>query len=166
MSIIFQRRSIRKYTNQTVEEEKLHSLLSAGMSAPSAANQRPWQFILMKDRNNLDELSYAGPYSGMLKEAMAAIVVCGDLTLETRKGMWVQDCSAAAQNILLHCVELGLGSVWVGVYPREERMNYVIKALGLPAHIIPLCIIPIGYPAEQKETPDRYDADRVHPEKW
>ena len=166
MNAIFKRRSIRKYTSKPVTEEQIEKILRAGMAAPSAGNQQPWHFIVIDDKKLLSEIPKFHPYSSMLNEASCAIVVCGDITLQKYEGYWVQDCSAATQNMLLMATELGLGSVWLGVYPREERVVAVKKLLGIPESVIPLCIISIGYPAEKKGLNDRYNESRIHRNKW
>lgn len=159
---ILSRRSVRKYTDQLVPEEVVNELLAAAMSAPSAGNEQAWQFIIIDDREVLDEIPKYHPFSQMLKEASVAILVCGDLKLEQWKGCWVQDCSAATENILIAAHARGLGSVWLGVYPVEDRVNGIRKLLNLPEHVIPLCILPLGYPAEEHPPANRYDASRVH----
>jgi nitroreductase len=166
MNSIFERRSIRKYTNQEISDETIEKLLRAAMAAPSAGNEQPWHFIVIRDRETLNAIPKFHPYSQMLKEAPAAIIVCGDSSLEKFQGYWVQDCSAATQNILLEAQEMGLGSVWLGVYPMEERVNGLKSLLKLPAYVTPLCILPIGYPAESREPADRYDPIRVHADQW
>ncbi len=132
------------------------------MSAPSAGNQQPWSFLVIEDRNILDKIPEVHPSSKMLYEAPVAIVVLGDPSLEKYKGYWIQDCSAATENILLAATGLGLGSVWLGVHPIEERINGVKKLLQIPDNINPLCIIAIGYPNEEKEFVDRYNEDRIY----
>lgn len=166
MEAILSRRSIRKYTAEPVPEEAIHELLAAAMSAPSANNEQPWHFVIIDDRRILDEIPKYHPYSYMLKEASWAIAVCGDLGSETVKAYWVQDCSAATENILIAAQAKGLGAVWLGVYPREERVKATQKLLGLPGHIIPLCLISIGYPAEKKPSSNRYNASRIHRNRW
>jgi nitroreductase len=166
MNSILKRRSIRRFTDQPVSDQAIHNLLEAGMAAPSAGNERPWHFIVVKDQATLFKLSKTHHHATMTADAKAAIVVCADLNMEIKKGMWVQDCSAAAENILIEATELGLGAVWVGVYPREERVKHIIEIFSLPANIIPFCIIPFGHPAEQYETIDRFDQTRIHFEKW
>jgi nitroreductase len=163
---ILTRRSIRVYTGQTVPVEALENLLRAAMQAPSAGNQQAWQFVAITDRKQLNALAEVLPYGKMLTSAPLGIVVCGDLALEKSEGYWVQDCSAATQNILLAAHAQGLGAVWLGVYPREERVQDVRKVLGIPGTAIPLCAIAVGYPAEQKNRLDRYDPERVHRNAW
>ncbi len=166
MDIILTRRSIRKYRNKDVSDELVEKLLKAAMSAPSAGNQQPWHFIVVRDREILDEIPKIHPYSAMLKEAPLAIVICGDVNLEKYKGYWVQDCSAATQNLLLAAHHLGLGAVWLGVYPVEERVEKIKKLFNMPESVIPLCIVAIGYPAEEKPPADRFDKSRIHYDKW
>jgi nitroreductase len=163
---ILSRRSIRKYTDQAIPKNIVNDLLNAGMHAPTARNIQPWHFIVVDERAVLDQLSEAHPYAKMLKQAGLAILVCGDRKLQENDGYIVQDCSAATQNILLAAHANGLGSVWLGMYPREERMKDVGKLLGIPGHILPVSLISIGYPNEQKEAPDRYKPDRVHYNKF
>jgi nitroreductase len=136
------------------------------MSAPSAGNEQPWQFIIINDRKILDAIPKFHPYSQPLATASVAVVVCGDLTLEIHKDFWVQDCSAAAENILIAVQAKGLGAVWLGLYPREERVLGMQKLLGIPEHVIPLAVIPIGYPAEDKPPALRFNTSRIHYNKW
>lgn len=166
MNAIFNRRSIRKYINKDISEDIIEKIIKAGMAAPSAGNEQPWHFILINDKNILNEIPKFHPYSQMLKEVSCAIVVCGDLSLEKYEGFWVQDCSAATQNMLLMAQELGLGSVWLGVYPLEDRTKALKELMDLPENVIPLSILPIGYPAEAKEPVDRFDPSRIHRNRW
>ena len=163
---ILTRRSIRKFTPELVTEHTLHELLDAAMNAPSSANGQPWHFVVVTDRKKLDSIPEFHQYSSMVKEAPLAIVVCGDLKLEMGKGVWVQDCSAATENLLLAAHANGLGAVWLGVYPMEDRIDGVKKLFGLPSDIMPLCIIAIGYPAETKPPANRFNPDRVHRNRW
>jgi len=166
MDAIFTRRSIRKYTKQPVPDQLIKELLKAAMSAPSAHNEQPWHFIVIRDRHILDEIPKFHPYSRMLKEAPVAILVCGDEQLEKSKGRWPQDCSAATQNILIAAQAKGLGAVWLGIYPDDERVNDIRKLLSIPKHVIPLSLVSIGYPAEHKPPANRYKAERVHYDQW
>ncbi|MEN8226015.1 MAG: nitroreductase family protein [Bacteroidota bacterium] len=166
MKVILGRRSIRKYTDKAVSEEVVHDLLNAGMHAPSARNIQPWEFIVVDDRVLLDKLSVAHPYGKMLKQASLAILVCGDRKLQEVEGYIIQDCSAVTQNIMLAAYANGLGSVWLGMYPREKRMQDIGALLGIPEHILPVALISIGYPDEIKEVPDRFNADKVHSNKF
>ncbi len=166
MEAILTRRSIRKYLALPVTEEQVSDLLNAAMSAPSSSNGQPWHFVVIDDRRMLDEIPKFHPYSAMLKEAPLAVVVCGDTTLERSKGVWVQDCSAATENILLAARAIGLGSVWLGVFPIDERVAGVRKLLGLPDNIVPLNIIAIGQPGETKPPANRFNPERVHKNRW
>jgi len=160
------RRSIRKYTGKRIPLESVDKILKAAMYAPSARNYQPWQFIVINERNKLDELSEIHPYGKMLKEATLAILVCGDRKLEPNDAYLCQNCAAATQNILLAAHDLGLGSVWLGVYPREQRMNDISRYLKLPEHILPVSLVSMGYPAEGKEIPKRFKEERVHYNGW
>ena len=166
MEAILSRRSVRKYTAEPVPEKLIHELLAAAMSAPSANNEQPWHFVIINDHQILNEIPKYHPYSYMLGEASWAIAVCGDLEREMLKGYWVQGCSAATENILIAAQARGLGAVWLGVYPRTERTAAIQKLLGLPDHIMPLCLISIGYPAEKKPRANRYDPSRIHHNRW
>ncbi|ADG81954.1 nitroreductase [Thermincola ferriacetica] len=166
MEAIFSRRSIRKYTGDAVPDDTVKDLLRAAMSAPSAGNERPWHFIVIKDRQILTQVPEFHPYAHMLKEAPLAILVCGDEQLEKFKGYWVQDCAAATENILIAVQAKGLGAVWLGIYPVEERMTGLRKLLNIPDNIIPFSLVSIGYPAEEKPPVERYDETRVHYDRW
>lgn len=166
LEAIHGRRSIRRYTAQPVSEEMIEKMLRAAMAAPSAGNQQPWQFVVIDDRKILDAIPKFHPYSAMLREAPLAIVVCGDERQERYKGYWVQDCSAATQNLLLAAHALGLGAVWLGVYPIMDRVAKAQELLGLPSQVIPLAIVAVGHPAEKKGPEDRFQASRVHRNRW
>ena len=166
MEAILSRRSIRKYGSASISESDIHELLDAAMSAPSSSNGQPWHFIVISDRKTLDEIPKFHPYSNMIKETSLAIFICGDLQLEKGKGVWVQDCSAATENLLIAANAKGLGAVWLGVYPIEERVTGARRLLGLPAHIVPLCIVSVGSPAEKKPPANRFNPARVHRDKW
>jgi nitroreductase len=161
---ILARRSIRKYTAEPVSEGDIKMLLEAAMAAQSASNRKPWQFVVVTERQVLDALAEAHPHGKMLFEAPLCISVCGDLT--EMEHNWVQDCSAAAENLLLAATALDLGAVWLGVYPREDRVAAVREILDLPEMITPLNLVSIGHPAEEKEPRTQYDQSRVHRERW
>lgn len=163
---IYTRRAIRKYTDKKVSDEQIEKLLKAGMSGPSAVNEQPWHFIVVKDKKLLEEIPKASPYAQMAKDAAVAIIVCGDLKLQKIEGLWSQDCCIAAQNILLAAHALGLGAVWTAAYPLPGRVENLQKLFNIPKNIIPLCVIPIGYPAEKKEPVERFKKERVHNDKW
>lgn len=160
---ILARKSVRNYLDKAVEEEKITTLLRAGMAAPSGKDQRPWEFIVVKDRMALDSMAEALPYAKMLKNAQQAIVVCGD---STKSSYWYLDCSAATQNILLAAEALGLGAVWTAAYPYQDRIDIVKKYTAMPDHIIPLCVIPVGYPAKEQMPKDKFDPSKIHTDKF
>jgi nitroreductase len=161
---ILSRRSIRKYTSEPVDERDLKALLEAAMAAPSASNRKPWHFVVVTDRGTLDRLADSHGYGKMLHDAPLCIAVCGDANKSER--FWVQDCSAATENLLLAATALGLGAVWLGVHPSRERVAAMKEILGIPEGVTPLNLISIGHPAEEKEPRTQYDEDRVHREKW
>jgi nitroreductase len=160
------RRSIRKFTPEPVPEESIQKLLEAAMFAPSAGNQQPWHLIVVDDRELLDQIPSVHPYSKMVRQVGTAIVVCGNLQRERHKGYWTQDCAAATQNLLLAARALGLGAVWLGVHPRDERVTGLRALLGLPDHIVPLALVPVGHPAEDKGPVERYDEAKVSRNRW
>ena len=165
LMFLFKRRSIRAFhRDKPVEEKDIKALLEAGMAAPSARNLKPWHFIVVTDREMLDKLSVAHPYAEMLREATLCIVVCADPEISER--YWVQDCSAATENILIAAANIGLGAVWLGCHPREERKKAIKPLLGIPENIELLSLIAIGHPAEEKEPRTQYDETRVHRERW
>ncbi len=158
---ILTRRSVRSYTDQDVEPEKLEAILEAGMAAPSGKNGQPWDFIVLPRREILDEMAERLPYAKMLREARVAIAVCAD---RTKSPYWYVDCSAAAENILLAAHALGLGAVWTATYPYRDRMDVVKELCGLPGSYDSLCVIPVGYPAREARPKDNFDAGKIHHE--
>ena len=159
---LLKRRSIRKYLDKEVSDEIIEELLHAAMSGPSACNRRPWIFYVIKDQDKLNELRKASRFSNM--NAPLAIVVVGDLSRSLPlqlKDFWIQDCSAATENILLRATDLGLGSLWCGIYPQKRPVGRVKKILGITNSDIPLNIIYIGYSDEEKESRDQYEKNRV-----
>lgn len=166
IELLLTRRSIRKYTNKDVSDEIIEKLLKAAMYAPSAGNQQPWHFLVLRDRNTFQKITEFHPYAKMLQEASVAILICGDTSLETNKGYWPFDCSAATENVLIAAHGLGLGSVWLGIYPRPNRQDGMRKLFQLPDNIMPFSLISIGYPAEKKKTPLRFKPERIHYDKW
>ena len=139
------------------------------MAAPSAVNKQPWAFVVITQRETLDTLGERLPYAKMLQQAAAAIVVCGDLhnaLPDAWQAFWIQDCSAATQNILLAAEALQLGAVWTAVYPDDERIATVREALALPQHIVPLNVIPIGHPSGSERPKDKWNPRNVHWEAW
>jgi nitroreductase len=162
MRSIYTRRSIRKYQDKKVSEEDLKRVLKAGMFAPSAGNQQPWEFIVLNDQEIINKIAKVHPYSSPLVNAQLGIVVCGNTSQLKYDEFWQQDCSAAIENILLEADSINLGTCWMGVYPVEKLVASIKKILALPEHVEPFGIISIGYPAEQKQQPNRFNEQIIH----
>jgi nitroreductase len=161
MKEIFHRTSVRKYTDVPVAPEHIEQMLRAAMAAPSACNQQPWEFYVTTQRETLDVLSACSPYAKMLRTAPLGFVVCSRTAC--RIPLYAQiDCAAATENLLLMADALGLGAVWIGIAPQEERMAAVREAIALPEHLTPFCLIACGHPAVEQQQQDRYDPSRVH----
>ena len=161
MKEIYTRVSIRKYQPKPVEPEKITAILRAAMAAPSAGNQQPWEFYVVHDRAMLEKLSEVSPYAGCTKKAPVAIVSA------YREGLWAQayaqiDMSIAMENLWLACGGEGLGGVWLGIAPIEERMKAVEEIVGIPAGLHAFAVFPLGYPAESRAQQDRFDESRIH----
>lgn len=165
LSVIHARKSVREYVaDKQVSKEDLETIIKAGMAAPSARNIQPWHFVVVSDAEIMNNLAEQLPYAKMLTEASAAIIVCGDTAASPM--FWMIDCSAATQNVLLAAEALGLGAVWTAAWPAEDRMNAVKTTVDLPDHILPLCVIPMGYPANEEAPKDKFDAEKIHWEKF
>ncbi len=166
MNSIFARRSIRKYHAKPIEKEKIRILLGAAMAAPTARNQREWEFVVVTADGIRRQLSEVSPYTGPAAAAPLVIVPVADKNRMTSPKYFEQDLAAATENILLEAEELGLGAVWMGIAPLEERMSRVSQILGLPENILPFALIAVGYPGEVKKAEDRYEEERVHYERY
>lgn len=172
LECILTRTSVRQYApDRTILRDTVETLLRAAMSAPTAVNKQPWAFVAIDERAELDSLTSVLPYARMLSQAPLAIVVCGDLSkaIEGENadgGFWIQDVSAATENLLLAAHALGLGAVWTGVYPDPERVNGVREHLGMPDNIIPLAVVPIGYPTGTQTPKDKWKPENVHFNRW
>jgi len=166
LEAIHTRRSIRQYQEKPVPEELITRLLAAAMAAPSARNQQPWEYIVVNDKTLLAKIPTANPFAKMASEAPLAILVCGNLNIETSPGYWVIDCAAATQNLLLATHALGLGAVWTGTYPNEDRMDGYTDLFGLPEHILPHSLVVLGYPMEKPAGQDRFKEERIHYNGW
>ena len=179
MDVLLTRTSIRSFTGDPVSQEQLETLLKAGMAAPSAMNVQPWRFVVVRDKDQMAEVFGNGPRSGMFTTAGAVIVVCGQTSFMSKPFgqpdapetlqpniFWYEDCSAAAENILLAAHALGLGAVWTAGYPAEERTAPIAAALGLPDDVKILCVIPVGVPAENPAPKDKWNPDNIHWDKW
>lgn len=167
MESIFTRRSVRKFESKPIESGKLEKLLKAAMQAPSAANQQPWEFIVVTKPETLQKLAEISPYAKMTAEAGAAIIVLGNQDFMRFPENWQQDLSAATQNLLLEAVEQELGAVWLGIAPLEDRMNFITKFFDLPEKLLPFSMIALGYPeGKGNHFIDRFVASRIHYEKY
>ncbi|MDR2363665.1 MAG: nitroreductase family protein [Spirochaetaceae bacterium] len=166
MSVIFERRSVRSFLPKPVEPEKIERILRAGFEAPSAHNRRPWEFMVITAENDRKAIADMSPYAKMTASAAAAIIPCANLNLGNASGeedtWWVQDLSAATENILLQIAEEELGGVWLGWYPDGTRVKAFSRHFSLPPHIVPFSVIALGYPAGPVKPADRFDPAKVH----
>jgi nitroreductase len=162
---ILTRKSIREYTSQEIADDLIINLLKSAMYAPSAMNSQAWQFVVINQREKLDELFKVIP-QGMLKSALTAILVCGDLNLEKNMDYIQQNCSAATQNLMLCAHGLGIGSCWIGVYPVKEIVSGLQNLFKLPEHVVPISLVSLGFPAENPIAEDRFKTEKVHFNKW
>lgn len=160
------RRSIRTYKKTSLDEQVVDDIIECGMAAPTGFEGRPWHFVKITDETVLNALAAAMEGCEMIKEASGAILVCGETTRDKLPGIWIQDCSACVQNMLLAIHAHGLASVWLAIYMVEARENACHKLLGVPADLIPFALLPIGAAAESGSSNPRKDAGRVHLNKW
>ena len=168
LDFILGRRSVRVYRPGEVSEEALRLMLEAAMAAPSAVAKDPWRFVVLRHRTTLSRVADVLPNGGMLRDAALGIVVCGDIEVahDRQLSYLLQDCSAAIENLLLAAHALGLGTCWLGIHPREERIRKVSEILALPASVIPVAGVALGWPGEEKEPRTRYHPAYVHHETW
>lgn len=159
MNTIYRRRSVRKFLEKKTSEEDIKRILKAGMAAPSCK----WVFVVMQDRERFQKFLEVHPYATALKTADTVILVCADLNLEKEpgEGWWIQDCSAAIQNMLLEATDLDLGSLWLGVHPKQERIDFIKELCCLPDHVEPLGMVVLGTAVKEKSPIDRYLEDQV-----
>ena len=165
LNAIAKRSSIREYTGEAVSRDQLETIIKAGMAAPPAMNHQPWEFVAIDDRALLDKLGDVLPYAKMLHKAGAAIAVCGNVEKDCPapyNSIWIHDCSAATENILLAVEALGLGAVWTAVEPSDALVAVVKDALKLPDNVVPLCVIPIGHPAVEAKPKDKVKPEKIH----
>lgn len=166
LSVISTRRSIRKYTEQTITDEQINTILNAGFCSPSAKNKRPWNFIVIKNKERLIELSRTNINGKMIQYANCCIIVCGDKILQGIKELLIADCSASTQNMLLASHGLGIGAVWCGIIQNSDWRKQIVTLFKLPESIIPISVISLGYPNEIKASENRFDLSKVHNEIW
>lgn len=163
---ILTRRSIRKYTSEAVSDADIETILRAAMAGPTAGNQQPWRFVVTTDAVTRGEMAESTPYGAMLREAPLAFTICADLRNLQHPQMWQQDCSAAVMNMLTAIHALGLGAVWLGFWPKMERVEPLKEALGIPPEVEPLAVLAVGHPAETKPPADRFDPEKVRYDRW
>lgn len=165
---IFSRKSVRKYTDQLVSQDDLITIMKAGMAAPTAMDKRPWQFVAITDRGIMMDLRKELKWATGLDGSPAAIVVCGDLSKMdgAPEDFWITDTCAATQNILLAIESMGLGGVWCSLYPGADRMEHARQVLNLPDHLMPMSIIPLGYPTGVEQPKEKFDASNIHWNQW
>lgn len=163
---LFTRRSIRKYTDGAVSDADVETMLKAAMLAPSAKNERPWAFVVVRDAETRAALSEATPYVKMAAQAPVVIVVCGDLNEDKAGGRMVQDCAAAIENLLIAARGLEIGTVWCALHPDAGREANVRRILGIPEHVVPVGLVCAGHPAQPFAEADRFMPGRIHRERW
>lgn len=168
ITVIKNRKSVRHFTGESVSKDDLNKILKSAMCAPTAVNKQPWSFIAVTDRKTLDELADKLPSAKMLFQAGAAIIICAipEKALNGSTEFAIIDCSLAGENILLTVESLGLGGLWTAAYPDNDRMSTVRKILSIPDNIIPLCVMPIGYPTGEDKPKDKYKEENIHWDKW
>jgi nitroreductase len=167
-AVIHSRKSVRNFTGQAVSKNVLDKILRAGMAAPTAINKQPWSLVVVTDRKTLDKLKDGLPYAKMLDKAGAATVVCAlpEKAYDQKVEFAVNDSICAAENILLAAEALGLGAVWTAAYPYNDRMDFIRKTLNIPDNVIPLNVIPIGYPSGVDKPKEKFNPENIHWEKW
>lgn len=167
IELLKRRRSIRNYSDTPLTEEEYQTLVEVAMYAPTAKNMQPWHFIIIKDRAILDAFIEIHPHSSMLKYADGAIMVCGDTNIQNEElGYLYLDGAAATMNILHAAHAMGIGSCWIGIYPKEDRMQKVTQLVGLPENILPISLIALGNTDVEKDLPERIKLDRIHKDRW
>lgn len=166
LEAIRKRRSIRKYLNEPVSLEKLETILRAAMQAPTARNLQPWEFVVTQSKDIMNRIPEIHPYAQMVPTAGAVILVCGNREFQNDISYLLEDCSACVQNILLETVNQGLGAVWLGIYPKEDRIRGISSLFNLPEHIVPVALVSIGVPGEEKTFEDRFNVKKIHTDCW
>jgi len=179
ISVIMSRKSVRSFTGEALSDKQLETILKAAMAAPTEGNVQPWEFVVLKDSTTVNKLFGEGHHAQMYKDAGAIIIVCGHTTVMRRpKGQadaeeqlmendfWALDCSTATENLLLASEAMGLGAVWMSAYPIEGKMLPLKEALELPEDVLPLAIVPVGYPSGDNEAKDKWKPEKIHFDKW
>lgn len=163
---VLSRTCVREFGSEPVSPEMVKTLLEAAMAAPSVADERPWHFIVIRDPAIKRQILKVHRFAHLAPQASAAVLVCGDKKRQKQRGFWVQDCAAATENILIEAQQLGLGAVWLAVYPIEGLVQGFRRLLGIAEHVVPFGLVLVGHPAKQKEPVNRYDESRVHTDGW
>lgn len=163
---LLNRRSIRKYKDQKISSQDINTMLKAAMYAPSAMNTQAWHFIVIEDKNILLNTLQSIPYAEMLKQSTAAILVCGDSSIEKNESWLLQNCSAVTQNILLSAFGLGIGSCWIGIQGMDEIVRNIKHQFKLPENIVPVSLISLGYPDEVVIAEERFKEEKIHYNNW
>ena len=165
---ILTRKSVRYFTGDTIPQAQIETLLRCAMAAPSAMNRQPWAFIVVTDPALLQRIGSEMPNTRCQNRPACAIVPCGDLSkaLESRPDFWINDVSAATENLLLAAHAMGLGAVWTGIHPDPDRVAQLQAILQLPEHIVPLCVVPVGIPAESPAPTDKFTEENIHYTRW
>lgn len=168
LKTIHQRKSVRNYIEKEVTKEQLETIIKAAMAAPTAINAQPWQFLVITDKALKAKYAEGNRQADMINKCSALVVVCGDKTIGNERSWsyWDQDCSAATENLLLAAESLGLGAVWTGIYPGEERIKTVKERFELPENVVPLCVILVGYPDGTDQPKDKWKPERIHWNKY
>ncbi len=166
MDAILKRHSVRTYTDKPISDDIIEQLLHAGLSAPSAMHSSPWHLVVITDNDKMTAITKIHPYSHMMLQAQCAILVCGDQSAEIFPEYFQQNCAAATENILIAATDLGLGSVWVGLYPNEQYRTNFKQLFNLPENIEPFALIPLGYPSQPAKASNRLDSSRIHRNDW
>jgi nitroreductase len=164
LDVMYARQSVREFADEAVSDEQIEAMLRAAMAAPSVQDFQPWHFVTVRQRKMLDRLAQVHKYATILEDAPLAVVVCGDTEISER--YWVEDTCVATQNVLLAATALGMGGVWISLYPKKKHQRYVRDLLDIPERIGVLCILALGRPAEKKIAKAKYNPKRVHQEEW
>jgi nitroreductase len=164
LDLMYSRQRVRDFSDAPVSDGQVEAMLKAAMAAPSVQDRRPWHFVVVRQRKMLDKLSKVHKYAYMLEKAPLAVAICGDQKVSEK--YWVEDGCVATQNLLLAAKVLGLGGVWISLYPKKKPQRAVRDLLDIPDHVGVLCILALGYPAKKEQVSTKYDPKRVHEEEW
>lgn len=166
INAILSRRSIRSYTNKNISKQDMDLILKSAMYAPTARNLQYWRFLVIQDKTNMAKLENIQPYNTLLNSANAAIIVCSEMENEVAQKYFMQDCGASIQNIMLAATSLGIGSITLGLHSNADQVAAIKEQFNMPQNIMPVGIVALGYPNEEKPDPGRFDESKIHYEKW